>query len=215
VPTDEFGIGVSYTGTTYAAGVPFVDGTAEAVPRHPINVFYNVSTDAQELDEYNTLYDANAPGSQCVPSATTTCATTPFTFPQVISSVVSGMMTNVLSNNPEPTYVHQTNIMGTVPYDTSCATNGGMPPTSYTPPATADTTGDGTLYSVLDPLLCEYHTYFTADSPYQQLTLGAIGTTLAEQTAWSAAITANSVTASELNGVITVSNTGTAAVNVP
>ena len=29
--------------------------------------------------------------------------------------IVAGMMDTMLSNNPEPTYVHQTNIMGTPP----------------------------------------------------------------------------------------------------
>ena len=62
-PDDQFGIGATYTGATYAAGQPFVDGTAQVAPRHPINVFYNVATNAQELDEYNTLYDAGAPDS--------------------------------------------------------------------------------------------------------------------------------------------------------
>ena len=215
-PTDEFGIGATYTGTTYAPGVPFVDGTAEAVPRHPINVFYNASTDNQELDEYNTLYDADYPDSQCHDTSTTTCATTPFTFSQVVSSVVSGMFTNMLSNNPEPTYVHQTNIMGTVPYSTTCSTTGGMPPTNYTPSTTAaDTTGEGLLYSVLDPLLCQYNEYFNANTPYEQLTFGAIGTTLAEQTAWATALAGGKVTASEQDGVITVTNASGATVGTP
>ena len=56
-PDDQFGIGASYSGPTYAAGQPFVDGTAQVAPRHPINIFYNAATNAQELDEYNTLYD--------------------------------------------------------------------------------------------------------------------------------------------------------------
>ena len=215
-PTDEFGIGATYTGTTYAPGVPFVDGTAEAVPRHPINVFYNASTDNQELDEYNTLYDADYPDSQCHDSSTTTCATTPFTFPQVISSVVSGMFTNMLSNNPEPTYVHQTNIMGTVPYPTTCSTTGGMPPSTYVPSTTAaDTTGEGLLYSVLDPLLCQYNTYFNANTPYQQLTMGAIGATLQNQTAWTTALATGKVKATEQNGIINVTNTTGATVSTP
>ncbi len=208
-PDDQFCIGVTYTGTTYPAGTPFVDGTSEVAPRHPINIFYNASTEAQELDEYNTLYTSTAPNSQCTPSATTTCATTPYTFPEIVNNVVSGMFTNMLSNNPEPTYVHQTNLMGTVPYTTV------LPPAGYTPPATPDTTGDGLLYSVLNPLLADYHSYFTSATPYEQLTLGAIGTTLGDQTNWSSALTAGTVKATETNGVVTVTNSGTGAVNVP
>ena len=67
----------------------------------------------------------------------------------------------MLSNNPEPTYVHQTNIMGTPPPG---------PATSGTPPNTPDTTGDGLLYSVLNPLLAEYHSTSAPLAPYEQLT---------------------------------------------
>ncbi len=208
---DAFGIGADYTGATYAAGQPFVDGTSQVAPRHPINIFYNVATNAQELDEYNTLYTSSAPDSQCHDTATTTCATTPFTFADVINQVVSGMLTNVLSNDPEISYVHQTNIMGTPPYSSI------LPPAGYVPAATAQpgTDGDGTLYEVLNPLISEYDSYFTADTPYVQLTLGGVGQVLADQTAWTAAETAGTVTASEENGVVTVKNTGTGAVNVP
>ena len=168
-------------GPTYAAGQPFVDGTAQVAPRHPINVFYNVATNAQELDEYNTLYDASAPGSQCHNTSTTTCSTTPFTFAQVINQVVSGMFQNMLSNNPEISYVHQTNLMGTPPYSSI------LPPANYVPAATAasGTNGDGTLYEVLNPLIAEYDGYFNTNTPYVQLTLGGIGNVLADQTAWS------------------------------
>ena len=58
--------GATYTGPTYAAGQTFVDGTAQVVPRHPINIYYNASTEAQEVDEYNTLYlPPVAPDGQC------------------------------------------------------------------------------------------------------------------------------------------------------
>ncbi|QMU73013.1 Ig domain-containing protein [Streptacidiphilus sp. P02-A3a] len=205
-PDDQFGIGANYTGATYAASQAFTDGTAQVAPRHPINIYYNASTEAQEVDEYNTLYEPPSLGGQCVASFTTTCETAPATFADIVDSVVSGMMQNLLSNDPRPSYVHQTNIMGQPP---------AGPATSGTPPTTADTTGDGLLYSVLNPLLAEYHSYFSALTPYQQPTLGAIGQVLAEQTAWSAALAAGSVTASETDGAVTVANSGTAAVEVP
>jgi hypothetical protein len=208
---DEFGIGATYTGATYAAGQPFVDGTSQVAPRHPINVFYNAATNAQELDEYNTLYTSTAPDSQCHNTTTTTCATTPYTFADVINAVVSGMFTNMLSNDPEVSYVHQTNTMGTPPYSSI------LPPAGYVPAATAQpgTDGDGTLYEVLNPLISEYESYFNSSTPYEQLTLGGIGNVLADQTAWSAARTAGTVKATEQNGVVTVTNSGTGAVNVP
>jgi Putative Ig domain len=210
---DQFGIGATYTGPEYAAGQAFTDGTSEVAPRHPINIFYNVATNAQELDEYNTLYSSAAPDSQCHDTSTTTCSSTLFTFPQVIDQVVSGMFENMMANNPEVSYVHQTNLMGTPPYSSI------LPPSDYVPASTAQTgtDGDGTLYEVLNPLIAEYDSYFNSSTPYIQPTLGGIGDTLAEQTAWSnvLAATTPSVTASETNGVVTIDNTGTGSVNVP
>jgi hypothetical protein len=208
---DAFGIGADYTGATYAAGQPFVDGTSQVAPRHPINIFYNAATNAQELDEYNTLYDADAPDSQCKSTSTTTCSTTPYTFADVINQVVSGMLTNMLTNDPEVSYVHQTNTMGVPPYTSV------LPPAGYVPAATAQagTDGDGTLYEVLNPLISEYESYFNSSTPFQQLTLGGVGNILADQTNWAAAESAGSVKATVQNGVVTVTNTGTSAVNVP
>ncbi len=205
-PDNQFGIGVPYTGSTYAAGQAFTDGTAEVVPRHPINIYYNASTEAQEVDEYNTVYLPPSLGGTCVANATTTCETAPATFADIVNSIVSGMLQNMLSNNPEPTFVHQTNIMGQPP---------AGPPTNGPPPPTPDTTGDGLLYSVLNPLLAEYHQYFSAATPFEQLTEGAIGNVLSDQSAWDDALAAGSVDASEENGLVTVTNNGTAALSVP
>jgi hypothetical protein len=116
------------------------------------------------------------------------------------------MFQNMMANDPRPSYVHQTNIMGQPP---------AGPATTGTPPSTAGTTGDGLLYSVLNPLLAEYKSYFNANTPFEQPTLGGIGAILAEQSAWSTAQSGNSVTASETNGVISIGNTGSAAINVP
>ena len=37
-------------------------GNALGVPRHPIDVFYNVATKADETSEYNWIYDSAADG---------------------------------------------------------------------------------------------------------------------------------------------------------
>jgi hypothetical protein len=205
-PDTQFGIGATYSGAEYPAGTSFVDGSSLVVPRHPINIFYNTSTEAQEVDEYNTLYLPPSLGGTCVPSDTNTCLTAPATFADIVNSVDSGMLQNMLSNDPEPTYVHQTNIMGTPPPG---------PATSGTPPNTPDTTGDGLLYSVLNPLLAEYHTLFTAAAPYQQPTLGGIGAIESEQSAWQVALSSGDVSATESGNTITVTNHGASAVAVP
>ena len=41
-----------------AAGATFFDGGVQAVPRYPSNVYYNVSRQGQQLDEYNWIYVA-------------------------------------------------------------------------------------------------------------------------------------------------------------
>ncbi|MGO9874514.1 MAG: fibronectin type III domain-containing protein [Acidimicrobiia bacterium] len=212
-PTDEFGIGTAYTGASYPVGATFVDGTAQVVPRHPINIFYNNSTETQAVDEYNTFYLAKGVDQgQCTNTSTTTCLSTPATFADIVNQVVSGMFANMLNNDPRPSYVHQTNIIGHPP---------AGPATTGTPPATVDTTGDGLLYSVLNPLLAEYHADFNGTAPYVQLTEGAIAAVLADQTAWATtqpagtASTSNTVTASETGGNITITNTGTSSVAVP
>ena len=204
-PDDQFGIGTSYSGPEYPAGTSFVDGTTQVVPRQPVNIYYNASTEAQEVDEYNTIYLSVNDGGSCVNTSVTTCETAPATFADIVDGVVSGMLQNMLSNNPEPTYVHQTNIMGTPP--------AGSP--TAPPPDTPDTTGDGLLYSVLNPLLTEYNEYFSALSPYVQLTEGGIGTVLNEQSTWANALSAGTVDASEDNGVVTVTNHGSSAIKVP
>ena len=35
---------------------------AHTVPRHPMNIFYNVATKADEVDEYNWIYTSRADG---------------------------------------------------------------------------------------------------------------------------------------------------------
>jgi hypothetical protein len=192
--TDAFGIGASYTCATpstncYAAGQTFVEGTtAQVVPRHPNDIYYDAATEDQEVSEFDYLNDT-APYST-------------YTFADIVSYEDSSLLDEMLGNDPRPNYVHQTNIVGN--------------------PTDGASASDGTLYSVLSPLLAEYHSYVNSTAPYEQLTLGAIGTTLGEQTAWAgtttpvaAAGSISTVTASETGGVITLDNTGTSAANVP
>jgi hypothetical protein len=179
--TDEFGIGTAYTGAEYAAGQSFVDGTAQVVPRHPNDIYYDAATDAEETSEFDFLNAGTAYGS--------------YDFAQIVGFEDSSLLQQILGNDPRPNYVHQTNIIGS--------------------PSDGASASDGTLYSVLNPLLTEYHSYISSSAPYQQLTLGAIATTLADQSAWAATAAAGSVTASEAGGVVTLSDTGSGAATVP
>jgi hypothetical protein len=191
------------TTAAYAAGETFLDGSARAVPRYPTNIYYNVSTEAQELDEYNNLYTPVAEGGKCVASPTNTCETKPANFAEIVASIDTNMFQHVMGNDPRPHYFHQPNLMGSPPPG---------PPTTGTPPATLPSVGDGLFYSVMNPLLEQYSQYFNV--PIEQLTVAQIGQLLAQQQAWSKA------NASQVSGYIegnkvTIQNSGTEAVNTP
>ena len=73
---------------------------AQAIPRYPTNIYYNASTEAQEVDEFNTLYTPIAQGGKCVASATTTCETAPATFAEIVSDVDTNMFQHMMGNDP-------------------------------------------------------------------------------------------------------------------
>jgi hypothetical protein len=190
----------------YAAGETFHDSLAQAqaVPRYPTNIYYNVSTEAQEVSEYNALYLYPNDGGRCVPSEATTCRETAATFPEIVKSVVAGMFQHVMANDPRPDYFHQTNLMGQPP--------AGEPPSE--PPATEPTVGNGLFYSVMNPLLAEYHKYFEANAPIEQPTFAQAGTLLADQQAWNKASTGQVSGYIEGNTIV-LENAGSEALSVP
>ena len=178
--------------TTFAAGSSFPDGAATAIPRYPTNIYYNVSTNAQEVDEYQTLYDLPT----CKPiTGVTTCsaAGTQFPIATIIASVDQGMFQHMMGNDPRPHYFHQTNLM---------SQPGG---------------GDGLYYETMNPLLAEYSQYFASTAPIQQPTMAQIGSILAEQSAWATATPVSGtdqVTGYIQGNQVTITNSG-AATNVP
>jgi hypothetical protein len=177
----------------YAAGATFPDAGATGIPRYPTNIYYNVSTNAEEIDEYETLYDApsttGATGA-CVDSSTTTCspAGTAFTIGDIVSSVDQGMFQHLMGNDPLPDYFHQTNLM-------SSTANG----------ATGD--GDGLYYETMNPLLAQYHQYFQDNAPIEQLTMAQIGDLLNQQANWATANNSQ-VTGYIQGNMVTVNNSG-------
>jgi len=84
-------------------------GSALTVPRHPSNVYYNVGTWEEQLDEYNYIY-LPPPAGICVNTATTTCRSAPATQAEYIDSEVGIMFGHVLGNDPRPHYFHQSNL---------------------------------------------------------------------------------------------------------
>jgi hypothetical protein len=87
-------------------------GGAVSVPRHPSSVYYNVSTWAELVDEYNQIYLEPDSGGKCVNTAVTTCRTTPATKDEILALETQIMLRNVMSNDPRPGYSHQSNLAG-------------------------------------------------------------------------------------------------------
>lgn len=80
-------------------------GPARTVPRHPSNLYYNVGTFAEQLDEYNWIYYEN-----CTNTALTTCLTAPATWSQYVDSEATIMLRHILTNDVRPHYAHQNNL---------------------------------------------------------------------------------------------------------
>jgi hypothetical protein len=110
---------------------PYALGPATTVPRFPSNVYYNVGTREEQLDEYNHIYLPPELGGRCVDTATNTCRTTPATWEEYVDSEASIMFGHLMGNDPRPHYAHQSNLAE-----------------------------DGVLYDVMDAVLDRYRAWF-------------------------------------------------------
>jgi hypothetical protein len=182
-------------------GATWTQGAVRAVPRYPSNVYYNVSHQAQQLDEYNWIYVAPANGGGCVPiTGVTTCRTTLATWGDYVTSETRVMFRHLTGNDPRPHFFHQSNLADFNP---------ALPET--------DPNQGGILYPVIGTLVDRYAAAYNgalpAGEPLVQLTTAEIADVLARQDAWTAA--KPSVSAWLQDGRVYVRNGGTAAVNVP
>jgi hypothetical protein len=157
-------------------------GSALGVPRHPINVFYNVANPDEEVTEYNWIYTSVADGGSGICTAqpeTTTCISpldpatgwTGHILPEQVQ-IMSGFM---LTNDPRPFYVHQSNLAEA-----------------------------GLLYPVLTAVLNAYRSRFAASAPVVEQTLTAAGRALQDEASWTQARAAGTVSAYRQGGVVTV-----------
>ena len=175
-----------------------VGTTAESAPRYPSNIYYNASNWPDEINEYNTLYvapgvnlgNATYPNEtgHCVASGATTCLTTPATEASILASESSIMLSHVLANNPRVGYAHQTDLIGPAS-------------TGYT------------ILSLINSMLSQYDSW--TNTPLTQMTDATEAAVLGEQAAWASAQSAKAVTATDTNGVVTLTNTSAAPVTVP
>jgi hypothetical protein len=186
-------------GATFTEGTPPAAGF-QAVPRYPSNVYYNVSRQGQQLDEYNWIYVAPANGGGCVAiPQVTTCRTTPATWADYVASENTIMFRHLMGNDPRPHFMHQSNLADYNP---------ALPET--------DPNQGGVLYPVLDGLLARYDTTIDrAKAPLVQLTSTQVAATLARQNSWEAHLAAGDVTAWLQDGKLHVKNASAAAVEVP
>ncbi|HWC81134.1 MAG TPA: putative Ig domain-containing protein [Pseudonocardiaceae bacterium] len=178
-------------------------GGASSAPRYPSNIYYNASNWANQLSEYNTLYvnpdtsigDSTYPSEngRCVATSATTCLSAPATEASLLASESHIMLGHVLGNNPRMSYAHQSDLIGP-------AQQGGA---DY----------GYTLISLINDMLAQYNNWYTV--PLSQVTDTTSAQALARQSGWAATETANTVSASVTNGVVTVTNSGTGSASVP
>ena len=178
------------TGPLWPAGTQFIDGTARVFPRHPTNVYYNVATQEQLLDEYNYLYLPPSLGGACVDTAITTCRTIPASWSDLVDAESTRIFGLMMGNDPRPHYFHQTNL------------------------ADSEAADGAVFYPVVDAALTSYTRYINASAPIVQLQPTALAVLLGRQDAW-ATVSPGSVTAYIEGARVTFTNTTAAAVQAP
>jgi hypothetical protein len=159
-----------------------VGSSTLTVPRHPMNVYYNVGTDAEMVDEYNWVYTSAADGGSgvCENNPTSTCLDEPLDTATGYDEYIAPLeartaLGHVVNNDPRPHYAHQSNLAE-----------------------------DRTLYPVMDKVLADYAALFADNTPVQNLAQRAIGTELQRRAAWQTAVTNGQVTAYRIGGQVTV-----------
>jgi len=125
-----------------------------------VALYYNVATQAQEVDEYNYLYTA-APLGACNPVATACLAAplgaTGYTD-YIVPTDAAWDLGFVLSNDPRPFFAHVTNL-----------------------------TGDRLAYPLLDQILSTYRGMFSSSTPPVTMSFTQSADILTQHAAWATA----------------------------
>ncbi len=165
-------------------------GSALGLPRHPINVFYNVATAREETSEYNWIYTSKANGGSgvCENNPTATCIA-PLDLATGWASYILPLQVRialgyVLANDPRPFYMHQSNLAE-----------------------------DRLALQTTQAILVAYRAVFAANTPVVNQTMTDAGTVLQRQAAWEQTRNAGTVNAYVQGNVVTV--TGPAGTLVP
>lgn len=166
-------------------------GPAETVPRHPMNIFYNVATPAEEVDEYNWIYTSTANGGSglCENNPSSTCiAPLPVSgFSSYIVPLETRIaLGHVLANDPRPHFMHQSNL------------------------------AEGRIgYPVLTGVLTQYRSLFATKAGLLNLELGQQATVLDRASAWKTTSNAGVISAYTLGGTLYVTSSTTGKKLVP
>ncbi|ORT60314.1 hypothetical protein [Streptomyces sp. CB03238] len=157
-------------------------GAANTVPRHPMNVYYNVGTAAEMTDEYNWIYTSKEDGGSgvCATNPASTCLDEPLDVTTGYASYIVPQeariaLGHVIANDPRPHYVHQSNLAE-----------------------------DRLLYPVLDKVLADYRSLFADNTPLINPRHRDAGTELARRAAWDKALADGKVTAYRIGTTVTV-----------
>ncbi|MFE9740929.1 hypothetical protein [Streptomyces sp. NPDC006477] len=157
-------------------------GAAKTVPRHPMNVYYNVGTAAEMTDEYNWVYTSRADGGSgiCESDPASTCLPAPLPVAtgyagHIVPQEARTALSHVLGNDPRPHYVHQSNLAE-----------------------------ERLLYPVLDRVLADYRGLFAPSAPLVNPRQKDVGTELNRRAAWDQALAAGRVTAYRIGSTVTV-----------
>jgi hypothetical protein len=166
-------------------------GPASTVPRHPMNIFYNVATAAEEVSEYNWIYTSSTDGGSGLCQSTGNTCIAPLTSPSGFPSYIVPLeiriaLGHVLTNDPRPHYMHQSNL-----------TEGRIG------------------YPVLDGVLTQYRSLFATNTGLLTLRLGQQGSVLGRAAAWKSTSDAGVITAYTLGGNLFVTSSVTNKTFVP
>ena len=188
---------LNYTGVRWVASdasretTSRLVGGARTVPRHPMNVYYNVSTKTEETSEYNWIYTSAADGGSgyCTDHPDITTCIAPLDLATGFDSSIVPVETrialsHVLGNDAMPHYIHQSNL-----------------------------TEDRIAYPVLSSILGSYRSIYATNTPIVNPKMADAGQTILRQQSWAAAKA--SVQAQVTGTTLTVRNLGTTKVDVP
>ena len=144
-------------------------GPARTVPRYPMNVYFNVGTQAEQVDEYNWIYTSRSNGGSgiCEDNPLTVTCITPLSTgtgyeDYIVPLETRFALTRMLGNDPRPHYVHQANIAE-----------------------------ERILYPLLDSVLTRYRSLLADNAPIVNPRLSAAGAEMLRQDTWRAAVAAD------------------------